>query len=339
MPVDVDNILSKLNTMNKPVEEVFMSYIEDINTIPLAELNGGLRPFQQTPESVAELWEEKDWVPLHLVELDGPVITLEPAPPKDIVAVDASVVRVAESRQGPVIGLRAAIVYRSREGVSVKVIGPVLRLVKPASPLSVGHEVRDELRYFERLVQLWAITNIRGGLYLFDGTLVAGYDRSSSLLETILETADYTGRAILAFSKESLLVKGGPETMLKDSSISPPYVRDLTGPVRSIWGGIRPLGSVFLAKLAPSLYPFRVDAYPAERGVNALSSLLSSDALIHGYPETLVLAHSHATFSWMDVVAMRSTLLGQTSTAVSSIFNQRLMVLTPFEPRSHEDPT
>ncbi len=331
--------MSKLNTMNKSVEEVFMNYIEDIDDIPLTELSGGLGPFQQPPELVAEPWEERDWVPLNLVELDGPVIKVGPAAPSDVVAVDASVVRVAEARQGPVIGLRAAIVYRSCERVSVKVIGPVLRLVKPASPLSIGHEVREELRYFERLVQLWAITNFRRGIYLFDGTLVAGYDRPSSLLEAALEAADYTGSTILAFSKESLLVRGGPEVGLGDDDISPPYVQDLTKAVGSIWSGIRSLGSVFLARLAPSLYPFRVDAYPPERGVVALSSLLSSDALIHGYPETLILAHSHATFSWMDVVAMRSTLLGQTSTAISNVFNQRLMVLTPFESRSHEDST
>ncbi|GBC70292.1 hypothetical protein HRbin02_00056 [Candidatus Calditenuaceae archaeon HR02] len=335
----MDDILSKLNTMNKPIEEVFMNYIDEINNIPLAELNGGLGPFHQRTEWGAELWEEGDWIPLNLVELHIPVVSLGPAPCSDVVAVDASVVRVAESRQGLVIGLRAAIVFRTREGVSLKVIGPVLRLVKPASPLSIGHEVREELRYFERLVQLWVITNIRAGIYLFDGTLVAGYDRSNSLLEAVLEVAEYTSRAILGFSKESLLVRGGAEMELWDRDISPPYVRDLTGPIKSVWSGIKPLGSVFLVKLAPSLYPFRVDAYPAERGIDALSSLLSSDALIHGYPETLILAHTHATFSWMDVVAMRSTLLGQTSTAISSIFNQRLMVLTPFETRGHEDPT
>ncbi|MEM4297971.1 MAG: hypothetical protein QW815_06360 [Nitrososphaerota archaeon] len=333
MPGGVEHILSKLDTMNKPIEEVFMNYIEDINTISLTELNDRLEPFYRPPDLGADLWEERDWVPLDLVELDCPVITLRPAAPADIVAIDASVLRVAESRQGPVIGLRAAIVYRSPEGVSVKVIGPVLRLVKPASPLSVGYEVGEELRYFERLLQLWAVTNIRASIYLFDGTLVAGYDRSSHLLEAALEAAGYTGCTILAFSKESLLARTGSEKRLEDGNASPPYLRDLTSPVKSIWSGIRPLGSVFLARLAPSLYPFRVDAYPGERGVDALSSLLSSDALIHGYPETLVLAHTHATFSWMDVVAMRSTLLGQASTATSVIFNQRLTVLTPFETR------
>lgn len=331
--------MSKLNTMDKPLEEVFMNYIEELSGIPLAELKGGLSPPVQQPDLGGEPWEEGDWIPLNLVELDIPVVELEPAAPCDVVAVDASVVRVAESRQGPVIGLRAAVVYRSRAELSLKVIGPVLRLVKPASPLSISHEVREELRYFERLVQLWAITTIRARIYLFDGALVAGYDRSSSLLEAVLEAADATGRTILGFSKESLLVGGGTDIGLGDGGISPPYVRDLTGAIKGIWSSIRPLGCVFLAKLAPSLYPFRVDAYPAERSLDALSSLLSSDALIHGYPETLILAHTHATFSWMDVVAMRSTLIGHASTAISSIFNQRLMVLTPFETRGHEDPT
>ncbi|MEM0381929.1 MAG: DNA double-strand break repair nuclease NurA [Nitrososphaerota archaeon] len=334
----VKDLLHKLDTMNRPIEDVFMDYINDSGTLPISEAAEGVG-FPQWPVDFGlEWWEERDYLSLNLLGLDGPVIGLESGCVSDVVAIDSSVVRVAESRAGPIVGLRAAVVHRSK-GVSVKVIGPFLRLIRPVSLQSVGHEIREELRYFERLVQLWALSNIQGGIYLFDGTLMAGFDRSGQLLQSILDMAERAGGTILAFSKESLLARGGIESQPKDDGLVPPYVHDLTEAAMYMWSGLRCVGGVFLTRLAPSLYPFRVDAYPRDRGLDALSSLLSSDALIHGYPETLILAHAHATFSWMDVVAMRGALLGHSNPAMSSILSPRLTVLTPFETRSHENPS
>ncbi|MDW8072675.1 MAG: hypothetical protein RMJ28_00310 [Nitrososphaerota archaeon] len=334
----VDGILNKLDTMNKPLEEVFMGFIQDAETLSIPFSDSVLLHPQSPPGEWADFWEEREYSLQGVAELDGPVLSLSRGQPLDVVAVDASIVRVAESRLGTVVGLRAAVVHRSG-GVSVEVFGPFLRLIKSQSPASLGHEAREELRYFERMVQLWVLANIRAGIYLFDGTLAAWYERAGGILDSILDLAEYSSRAILAFSKESLLMRGWQGVGLEDGSPKPPYVRDLTEAAKTMWSGLRPICNIYLARLTPALHELRVDAYPPGMGIDALSSLISSDALIHGYPETLILAHAHAAFSWMDVVALKGALLGNKNPAVSSIFSPRLTVLTPFETRRYENPT
>lgn len=330
--------MNKLDTMNSIPEDLFMDFIGGLNSLLPDELELRDRFWSVLPGLEAESWEERDWGSEWLSGLDGPVLGLERGSVRNVVAVDASLVRVAESRLGTIVGLRAAVVARAGD-VSVRVFGPILRLIRSLSPAGVSYEAREELRYFERLVQLWALKNMPNSLHLYDGPLLSSYDRSSALLSSILDLVDYHGTTVLGFSKESLLVRGDFGEASVGDGVRPPYVRDLTEAAKSFWSSVRPLGGVYAARLTPALHEFRVDAYPRQRSFEGFSSLVVSDALIRGYPETLILAHAHAAFSWMDIVAMRGALKENIGSAVSWVFNPRLTVLTPFEPRRHENTT
>lgn len=326
--------MNDLNTMNKPIEEIFMDYIGGpVKDLPNLELSIG-------PSSVGiEALEELDaGMASVLGRLDGRVTEIEPGASVELAAIDASVVRVAESRLGSIVALRAAIVQRS-SGFRVWVLGPFLRHIKSVSSTSPGvvHEVKEELRLFERLAQLWAVSNIRCGVFLFDGPLVSRADRQSLILERVLETAESCGGVVLGFSKESVLVPDGVAAPSSVDGVKPPFVRDLTESTRLMWSSLRCLGDVFLAKLSNCLHYFRVDGYPPRRGLEALSSLITSDALVCGYPEALVLAHAYATFSWLDVVAVRRALTDKIESTTSCIYSPRFSVLTPFENRRHEN--
>ncbi|MEM0444973.1 MAG: DNA double-strand break repair nuclease NurA [Nitrososphaerota archaeon] len=326
-------MLNNLNTMNKPIEEVFMDYISG-QALDLVNPEPILQP--QDPGLVAV--EESDGLAFLVDVLDGPVIRLEPGEGSELVAVDASVVRVAESRLGAIVALRAAVIHRS-DRFRVWVLGPFLRQVRPfnSTPSSLVHEIRDELKLFERLVQLWAVSNVISPIYLFDGPLVARADQQGYLLERIVEAAEAAGATVLGFSKESLLMPDGAVEEKVMKGVAPPFIRDLTESAHLLWSGLRCLGDVYLTKLSQSPFYFRVDSYPPRSGVEALSALMSSDALVGGYPETLVLAHSYATFSWLDIVAVKKTLNNLVGASASHIYDPRCSILSPFETRRHEN--
>lgn len=247
-----------------------------------------------------------------------------------VVACDASIVRVAECPNGVVLALRGAVVHRDR-GLGVEVIGPLIRFVGYEAAGSPDAAIREELRSFERLVQLYAASRHRGSLILLDSSLTITPDRAGQLLLEVLAIAEGNGNTVLAFSKESSLLVAGSSLKSIQAEAEPPLVIDITRLVRYSSPGYRIAGRVLLARLSPCLFPFRLDSYPPSTCIEGISSLLSSDALIYGYPETLSLAHGICTFTWLDVVCLQRALVKETGAALITQPQVRPAVLGPFE--------
>ncbi len=322
--------------ITKGIERVFMDFLE--------QGPGGLPELSlEAPMvfgDVAALSPEFGWGFDLLEYLDrggARVLRVSAGPRAALVAVDASVVKVAETAAGPIVGLKAAVVERS-DSMSVGIVGPFLKLIRipPHRWGALPSAIKDEFRLFERSVQLWVLKNTRDRIILFDGTLTVSPDRCGALMSEAVEEAGGHGNIVMAFAKETGLASA---LALLRSLGEPPCVLEITEAVGRFWSGLRPLGSTYAVVLSNTLFPIRAEAYPSEKALEGFSKLLSSDALRYGYPETLILAHLYAGFSWLEIVAARQALQGEARSRLADLLSPREVILSPFEREPREDPS
>ncbi len=266
-----------------------------------------------------------------LVEhLYGRVEALKPrrsAGARRVVAIDTSSVKVAEGGGGLVVALRGALAVRSRDDVSVEIVGPLLYFVRQENLRRImrvmegggGTYRLDETiqrvlaSLFEKKLQEYAVERYEDSIMLFDGSLSAGpIDNPIRVMERILWKAGRRGCDVVAFSKTSVLSLWGEKIQSIMARDEPPYLLHLTPLVKKLNLRVRLLGEIFLARLSKGGGGFRVDARLIRDAEEVFGSLLSSDPLIHGYPETLILAHDYATFTKPDIIAIQAALAKRT---------------------------
>ena len=263
-----------------------------------------------------------------LVDVQLETVQIEPETrSRRVVAIDTSSVRVAESGRGVVAAVRGAVVWREGERVEIEVVGPFLFYIDYGEmsrvlSMVLGERVSGVSGYrlyssiervlaslVEKRIQEYVIDRFRDSIILFDGSLTAGpLDNPLHLVRRILEKADPRGNDVLAFSKTSVLRVMGEPLLLLGSKYEPPYILDVTKAVKKIEFGVRVLGDVYLARLCKGCGGYRVDAKTKKRIGEVFGSLLKSDPLIYGYPETLILAHDYCTFNKIDLIAIQSLL-------------------------------
>lgn len=246
---------------------------------------------------------------------------------RGVVAIDSSSVKVAEGARGAVAAVRGALVARSpEEGLWAEVVGPFLFYISRETlgeilgealkepSFTGGHGLYTSVQkvlagLLEKRLQEYAAERFRDSIILFDGSLTAGpLDNPTHLVRRILGKAPRRGNDIIAFSKTSLLRIFGEPLQVVRVGRRPPYVIDVTWAARRLEPRIRVMGKVYLARLAEGCPGYRVDAHTRGGVIQVFGELLSSDPLIYGYPESLVLAHDYATFTKLDVIGLQSIL-------------------------------
>lgn len=247
---------------------------------------------------------------------------------KKIVALDASSIRLAESSKGVVVSIKGAIVVKDIDNsISIQSLGPFLFYINKMNFKKILREYSDSVRYssgydfylnaqraltemLERQMQGYVAERFTDSIILLDGCLVANnFSHYMNTLQKIIETAGRNRNDILAFSKTSFLQISGEHLQSIYVEKEPPYIIDLTNALRRYCNyDVRTLGRVCLARLSSKSLGYRVDI-PIKYDISSLfGTLLRSDALIYGYPETLILAHDYSTFTKLDVITMQSIL-------------------------------
>lgn len=245
-----------------------------------------------------------------------------------IIAIDASSIRLAESANGVVISIKGSIVSKEVDNsISVQTVGPFLFYIDRMNFKRILKEYSEPIRYssgyefylnvqraltemLERRMQEYVARTFAESIILFDGCLVASnFSHYENTLQKILETASRNRNIVVAFSKTSFLQISGESLQSIYIEREPPYIVDLTDAVKYYCNyEVRTLGRVCLARLSFGSVGYRVDI-PIECDIPLLfGSLLKSDALIYGYPETLILAHDYSTFARLDVITMHTML-------------------------------
>jgi len=279
-----------------------------------------------------------------IMKLDSPGVA------RRTLACDTSVVKLAEAIQGSVWALRGCIVRRETDRLSIEVVGPfVCALSRETLPyviksllsgyetcrtqtpsLNMAHHVVANL--FEKRLQLYAASKLDGGILLADGSLTASpRDSPLSLVREVIEMARTQGQGVLAFAKSSRLRLMGYRITSMLLSHRPPYLVRFPQGLRLRSGHVQ-LGEILVANLSHTL-SFRLDAAPRE-GIGPdelVQDLMSSDALIYGYPETLILAHQFATFNAMDILGLRARLESMLDAQLTTHLDARELLFAPLD--------
>jgi hypothetical protein len=325
----MNNIMINLSTNINQEMRLFIDYSEEcLHTI---------KKLKNT--KIKEAWtkpltsENEDDTPQLLIDPKNvKLIKITPTDSREIIAIDASVMRIADSGKGTVIALRGSIIHRSNN-IKVEIIGPMMRYISyegMTSTSNIESTIKTELKIFERLIQLYAASKTKNAIMLLDHSLTVAPDKPGSLLLEMLETASSNSNIVMAFSKDSGIILSGNALYSIDNDADPPFIIDLTGSIRYKSPSLKLAGNTYLSRLSKQLFPYRVDVYPRSAALQGFGSLLSSDALIYGYPETLSIAHSMCAFTWLDVVGLQRALVEDTASILIDEPECRVALLSPF---------
>lgn len=261
------------------------------------------------------------------LDMDGcDAIPLEPAGVRvPVVACDMSTVKIADSAEGGLWAVRGSIVRKNVSGLEVMLVGPFVYTSSPRNVDMILSSLFDVLgvdgktpsfhqttapklvgNLFEKVLQLHASQIIEGGILLLDGALTAGpADSPVEVVARIVESSHRNGLGVAAFSKSTTLTLQGRNILSVAGTMAPPYVVKLPPRRTERWPVY--CGSIYVAHLSPRYFPFRVDVSAAD-DIQLLNQLLSSEAIIYGYPESLILAHQLAKLSRLDILSICARL-------------------------------
>ena len=247
-------------------------------------------------------------------------------------AVDTSTIKIGETSKGILIAIRGANIQRQNKKYVYNRIGPFIFHITERNRNQIINALERACfkiqieRHFnkpnllqipmhiasllERWLQNKMVKQIKGGLILFDGSLTSvTNDSSLRHMKNILYQARENKNTILAFSKMTKLRSNGYLITDRLPNYKTPYLLETTGINAKL--PIVLLGDIYVAKLNKSNYAFRMDIDKEtafENRKKAVEKLLGNDYLIHGYPETLRLAHVLCTFTANEVVAVKHFL-------------------------------
>jgi len=269
----------------------------------------------------------------------------------DVIACDTSVIKLAEGPFGYLAALRGSVVRRKKSGsIESWIIGPLIFFVSlddnlplfafmselmDGQPFSENFETihRSINSLLEKWLQRSLASTFSDSILLFDGSLTAGpADNSLQLIRETLNEAERNGNVVLAFSKSTHLSYLGTKITSLVPELDPPCVIDVNDAVCSS-PKIHKLGRILVSHLSRTFFPYRLDVSgkEVEDVLYTIGNLLSSDALIYGYPETLLLAHNYCTFNKLDVLALQRLLKQEFNIDTFCIGDVRSSLFNPLD--------
>jgi len=247
-------------------------------------------------------------------------------------AVDTSTVKIGETQKGILIAIRGALIEKYGKKHKYTRIGPFIFHITDKNRNQIYNELKKSSfrinnkkqitkpnffqipMYIASLLERWlqnSLTkSIKNGIILFDGSLTSGItDSPVNRIKEILYKARENNSIILAFSKITKLRSNGYLITDKLPNYEPPYILEATGFNSKL--PLVLLGDIYIAKLKRTNYAFRLDIdkeISLEIRKKGVEKLLGNDFLIHGYPETLRLAHILCTFTANEILAVKHFL-------------------------------
>jgi len=249
-----------------------------------------------------------------------------------VIGVDASCIKLGETCSGLITALRGAIVWRRGRSCRYLRVGPLIFYITEQNKAEIYNALRSfclglpgrreapGLPYmpikmaniFEHWMRELACTIFSDALILFDGSLSVGPGEAAAPLRAVLELARSNSSIVMAISKSSKLRFMSKELVDMLNGVPGPYLLEIGNDHLVNASCIKLLGRIYMAKLSPLGCTFRLDIdrdVPEEAGIEAVRLVVSCDAIHHGYPEVLRLAHIVCTFTAPEVVAMQLMLL------------------------------
>jgi len=314
------------------------------------------RPFQldntELPEPFLNGEHDKDLESLRGRMASTLLIPLRPI--RDgttITGIDVSTIRVGTTDLGAVYAVRGAIVTRTNEGYRYLRLGPFTFHVTRRSLNGASREMNEALdlslsalpqteqqtrlcSLIERWLQLCVSHLMRECIILWDGSLTAGVPGSPAAgVSEILKAARRNSNIIMGFSKDTTLrFLDWRITDLVDG-YRPPCLFEIDSLPLSSSASTRPLGRIYVARLASGGCAFRLDidrSISREESITAVERLLGNELLYQGYPETLRLAHIYSTFTATEVIGIQRFMIKRYGLRLVSRVNMHRTLFGPY---------
>ncbi len=313
------------------------------NTVSTLAYEEAAKPQENDITLIDEIPENILAGPFETIELTASQTSLP------VVACDMSTVKIAETLRGDVWAVKGSIIMKIEKRFMGTVVGPFVYNVSGNTVskiidvllLSFGVERRRMYldlntapkvisNLFEKVLQLYAATRLNGGLLLLDGALTSGpLDSPPHVVEKIVETVKTFGIGVAAFSKSTTLMLMGRYITSYNDRCKPPYVIKL--PIEREKGMLFKNCSVYVSHLSCSLFPFRVDVASKTSDEEVFRTLLASENIIYGYPESLILAHQLAKLSRLEVLGLRARIESLNKVKFAPEIDVRSAIFAPLD--------
>ncbi len=256
----------------------------------------------------------------------------------DLVAIDSSAIPIAETEEGGVYAVKAGAVEVISGRRSYRTLGPFIAYLGLSNINAVEEVLGSKLGYgviidkqsamrllrgiAESTLMKIELQELRSGIMLVDGSLKdSGVELGNLSLRRIVYSAP-SGVKFIAISKGSSIkaIHSLYSGLLEDERIGV----EITDLVRGLSKG--EFGRKFLVKLEGRGLILRADLPEAVDPVSAFGSLIKSDALVNGYPESLKGAHILSIFLENEARSAR-TIVARRAGAVLAGENVRKVLL------------
>jgi len=320
-----------------------------------------------SPTTTEETSEQQESLPIFQGQttLQLKTLPLQPKPNQTpVIAVDVSSIRLGETDTGILLALRAATIWKQK-GSAYRYMrfGPfpihitdqnqhdILTLFHEHNPAqnqqrsSLYHNLttmpdhnQTQTRItalLERWLQTQIATQTRNSLILLDGSLTTTIsDQAATAITRLLQTARNHHNTILALTKITRLRLNGHNITNLIQRDPKPCLLQLDN--YQATSNMRQLGAIHVAKLNHSPYTFRLDTdadLSSQQAVEAVEHLIANDLITDGYPETLRLAHIHATFTANEVIGIQRFLAHTYGIKIAQRPNIRRLLFGPYGTR------
>lgn len=329
----------------------------ELSLTSLSEIrNECFQPWVDVESQQVEKIEEQE----NIIEVDGEIpssliLPLKPIPDgTPVVAIDASCIKVGETRSGIICAVRCAVAWSKEGRYGCLRIGPfpfhitkenrkkIFSFIGYSSPIILSSnitflvEIQSQLcNALERYVQAEISRSINSSIILFDGALSARpSNNDTGILAQILKKARDNSNVVISFSKAStvkFLDKRITDLIIKQRE---PCLLEINENMLSVSSrALHLLGKIYVGKLSSRGYAFRIDVdrmLPRDIQIIFIQKVLGNDIVFQGYPETLRLAHIFSTFTASDVIGIQRFLAREYGLRILNLPNLRRVLFGPF---------
>ena len=241
---------------------------------------------------------------------------------RKIIGMDSSVIPIAESKDGFVLGLKGSVVIEFNDSYEVVVLGPTpiyislknikiftdflgypKEFVKRAS-LDIGYAKKLAVDVFETKILMNILEEYKDSVILLDGSLVGLFKYGKERFSHVLNLANLHNNFLAGISKKSRLMKRYPYFYKVTMSHGVPGALEI--PKFIIKKNF--LFSIFISLFKSSGLPFRVDIPLNENPISILNQIYSSSITPVGYPEVLKESHILSKFSRFEILVLKRYL-------------------------------
>ena len=281
------------------------------------------------------IFHEKDCSELKpIVSLSTSIIPLNVEPfdqyeeSCNIASVDSSCISIGETEEGVIYAVKSAVsMYNGSKPKIYHIYGPYVVYVDEQAirQLYLNNPMREKLvklvtlehDYAKNLVRViverevlrYLSRTLNNSIIISDGSLKSSiFEVEGCKLKEILKLSKEKGNTLIGISKSSKLKFIRKVASYLEILNYAPVKVDVHNIVDNLLTRLE--GHIFVVKFKKHGYAFRVDIpYDSVLEVDIpLGKILYNDGFRHGYPESLIMAHSLSIFNGVEQVSIKSAL-------------------------------